>query len=241
MLDVSIVIPLYNEERRLKKNLPTIDIFLKKNQKKKVELIFVSDGSSDNTNKIIKDYINENSKKLKINFIKYKKNIGKGFAVKSGVLAAKNKWILICDADLSVHPNQFISWKKNNFLVPKNNAFFGSREHKKSKIKASKMRVILGYFFKKLIRFIFSINLKDTQCGFKVFNKHYSKKVFKDIKSYRFAFDVELTLLLKKNNVKIIELPLKWTHKEGSKLNLFRDMPLMLLDLIIIKFKEKIR
>ena len=80
---------------------------------------------------------------------------------------------------------------------------------------------------------------KQVQCGFKVFNKHYSKKVFKNIKSYRFAFDVELTLLLRKNNVKIIELPLKWTHKEGSKLNLFKDMPLMLLDLIIIKFKEK--
>lgn len=239
MLDVSIIIPLYNEEKRLKKNLPSIDIFLKKNQKEKVELIFVSDGSLDNTNKIIEDYINKNSDKLKINFIKYKKNIGKGFAVKSGVLAAKNKWILICDADLSVHPNQFISWKRNNFLTSKNNAFFGSREHKKSKIKASKIRVIFGYFFKKLIRFIFSINLKDTQCGFKVFNKHYSKKVFKNIKSYRFAFDVELTLLLRKNNVKIIELPLKWTHKKGSKLNLFKDMPLMLLDLIIIKFKEK--
>tara|TARA_Y100000816_G_C26043476_1_gene546691 strand:- start:512 stop:1234 length:723 start_codon:yes stop_codon:yes gene_type:complete len=239
MLDVSIVIPLFNEEKRLKKNLRTIDIFLKKNKKNKVELIFISDGSLDNTNKIIKNYINENSDELKISFIKYKKNIGKGFAVKSGVLAAKNNWILICDADLSVHPNQFISWKKNNFLSSKNVAFFGSREHKKSKIKASKMRVILGYFFKKLIRFIFSINLKDTQCGFKVFNKHYSKKIFKNIKSYRFAFDVELTLLLKKNNIKIIELPLKWTHKEGSKLNLLRDMPLMLLDLIIIKFKEK--
>ena len=227
MLDVSIVIPLFNEEKRLKKNLRTIDIFLKKNKKNKVELIFISDGSLDNTNKIIKNYINENSDELKISFIK------------SGVLAAKNNWILICDADLSVHPNQFISWKKNNFLSSKNVAFFGSREHKKSKIKASKMRVILGYFFKKLIRFIFSINLKDTQCGFKVFNKHYSKKIFKNIKSYRFAFDVELTLLLKKNNIKIIELPLKWTHKEGSKLNLLRDMPLMLLDLIIIKFKEK--
>ena len=112
MLNVSIIIPLYNEEKRIKKNLPALNIFLKKNKSKKVELIFVSDGSLDNTNKIIEKYVNENSKKFKLNFIKYKKNIGKGFAVKSGVLAAKNKWILICDADLSVHPNQFITWKK---------------------------------------------------------------------------------------------------------------------------------
>ena len=241
MLNVSIIIPLYNEEKRIKKNLPALDIFLKKNKNKKVELIFVSDGSLDNTNIIIEKYINENSKKFRLNFIKYKKNIGKGFAVKSGVLAAKNKWILICDADLSVHPNQFINWKKNNFLTPKNYAFFGSRDHEKSKIKASKMRVILGFFFKKIIRIFFSINLKDTQCGFKVFNKFYSKKIFKNIESYRFAFDVELTLLLKKNNIKIIELPLKWSHKEGSKLSLLKDMPLMLLDLIIIKCKQKIK
>ncbi len=154
-------------------------------------------------------------------------------------MAAKNKWILICDADLSVHPNQFITWKKNNFLISKNYAFFGSRDHEKSKIKASKMRVILGFFFKKIIRIFFSINLKDTQCGFKVFNKLYSKKIFKNIESYRFAFDVELTLLLKKNNIKIIELPLRWTHKKGSKLSLLKDMPLMLLDLITIKCKQK--
>jgi len=239
MLNVSIIIPLYNEEKRIKKNLPALNIFLKKNKSKKVELIFVSDGSLDNTNKIIEKYVNENSKKFKLNFIKYKKNIGKGFAVKSGVLAAKNKWILICDADLSVHPNQFITWKKNNFLISKNYAFFGSRDHEKSKIKASKMRVILGFFFKKIIRIFFSINLKDTQCGFKVFNKLYSKKIFKNIESYRFAFDVELTLLLKKNNIKIIELPLRWTHKKGSKLSLLKDMPLMLLDLITIKCKQK--
>ncbi len=241
MLNVSIIIPLYNEERRLKKNFPAIDIFLKKNKSKKVELLFVSDGSTDNTNKIIENYVNKNSKKFKLNFIKYKKNIGKGFAVKSGVLAAKNNWILICDADLSVHPNQFINWKENNFLISKNYAFFGSRDHEKSIIDASRLRVILGYFFKKIIRFFFSIDLKDTQCGFKVFNKFYSKKIFKNIESYRFAFDVELTLLLKKNDIKIIELPLRWTHKEGSKLSLLRDMPLMLLDLIIIKYKQKIK
>tara|TARA_B100000900_G_scaffold349569_1_gene315770 strand:- start:3780 stop:4505 length:726 start_codon:yes stop_codon:yes gene_type:complete len=241
MLNISIIIPLYNEEERLKKNLPAIDIFLKKNKSKKVELLFVSDGSTDNTNKIIENFINKNSKKFKLNFIKYKKNIGKGFAVKSGVLAAKNEWILICDADLSVHPNQFITWKKNNFLISKNYAFFGSRDHEKSIIYASRVRVILGYFFKKIIRFFFSIELKDTQCGFKVFNRFYSKKIFRNIESYRFAFDVELTLLLKKNDIKIVELPLRWTHKEGSKLSLLRDMPLMLLDLIIIKYKQKIK
>ena len=126
-------------------------------------------------------------------------------------------------------------------MISKNYAFFGSRDHEKSIIYASRVRVILGYFFKKIIRFFFSIELKDTQCGFKVFNRFYSKKIFRNIESYRFAFDVELTLLLKKNDIKIVELPLRWTHKEGSKLSLLRDMPLMLLDLIIIKYKQKIK
>ena len=80
--------------------------------------------------------------------------------------------------------------------------------------------------------------MSDTQCGFKVFNKYYSKKIFRKIKSYRFAFDVELTILLNKNIIKIIELPLKWTHKTGSKLNIFKDAPRMIFDIILIKIKN---
>ena len=123
-------------------------------------------------------------------------------------------------------------------LYSKRLAYYGSREHKKSVIIASKYRIFLGFFFKKLIKFMFNIKLSDTQCGFKVFNKSYSKKIFKRIKSYRFAFDVELTLLLTKQNIMIKELPLKWTHKDGSKLSFFKDVPKMIIDIIFIRIRN---
>ena len=238
MLNLSIVFPVYNEEKRLKKTLPLLKKFLKENKKKNVEIIFISDGSHDLTNSIIHKFIFANSTKFKIRFIKYQNNIGKGYAIKTGVLNSKNKWILICDIDFSVHPNQFLIWKKNGQINQNYTSYFGSREHKSSKIKASKFRVFLGFFFKKIIKILFDINLSDTQCGFKVFNKSYSKKIFGKLKSYRFAFDIELILLLKKHNVSIKELPLNWSHKSGSKMSLIKDIPIMLFDLITIKFRN---
>ena len=207
MLSLSIIIPLYNEEKRLKKTLPELSKFLKKSLKDNIEIIFVSDGSNDNTNKIIKNYINKKPIKFKIKFLKYKKNVGKGYAVKRGILIAKNKWILICDTDFSVHPSQFKNWYKNKLINSNIEAYYGSREHQNSTIKASLLRVILGFLFKM-------------------------------IKSYRFAFDVELTILLNKKKIKIVELPLKWTHKSGSKLNIIKDIPIMIYDLLLIKLKN---
>jgi len=238
MLNLSIVFPVYNEEKRLKKTLPLLKKFLKENKKKNVEIIFVSDGSRDLTNSIIDKFVFINSKKFKIKLIKYRNNIGKGYAIKTGVLNSNNKWILICDIDFSVHPNQFLIWKKSGKINQNYTSYFGSREHKSSIIKASKFRVFLGFFFKKIIKILFDINLSDTQCGFKVFNKSYSKKIFGKLKSYRFAFDIELILLLKKHNISIKELPLNWSHKSGSKISLFRDIPMMLFDLITIKFRN---
>ena len=235
MISLSIIMPVFNEEIRLKKTLPILEKFLSNSKKDKIELIFVSDGSKDKTNSIIKNFINK--KKQKVNLIKYKKNIGKGYAVKRGVLKAKNKWILICDTDLSVHPDQFNKWFSKKMITSNKFAYYGSRVHKDSIIKASITRVMLGFLFKKLIKFLFKINLNDTQCGFKVFHQTYAKKIFKKMKSYRFSFDVELTILLKKNKIDVIELPLKWTHKSGSKLNIFRDIPRMFFDILKIKIR----
>ena len=140
---------------------------------------------------------------------------------------------------MSVNPNQFDTWFKEKKITNKYAAYYGSRNHIKSIIKTSFIRKFLGLFFKLLIKAAFSIDLKDTQCGFKVFNKSYAYKIFKNLQSHRFAFDVELTLLLKNSNILIKELPLMWNHKDGSKLNIFLDIPKMFLDILFIKIKEK--
>ena len=235
MYNLSIILPVFNEEVRLKTTISILEKFLKLSKKNKIELIFVSDGSKDKTNDIISNFID--SKRHNITLIKYKNNIGKGYAVKKGILKAKNQWILLCDADLSVHPNQFNKWFFSKMINSNKCAYYGSREHIDSKVKASLTRLILGFFFRRLIKFLFKINLSDTQCGFKVFHQSYAKKIFKKMRSYRFSFDVELTVLLKKNKIKVIELPLKWVHKSGSKLSIIKDIPKMLFDLLRIKVK----
>tara|TARA_B100000989_G_scaffold167908_1_gene125600 strand:- start:1777 stop:2481 length:705 start_codon:yes stop_codon:yes gene_type:complete len=232
--NISLIIPLYNEESRIKKNLSFIQNFLKK---KNIEVIFVNDGSSDNSEKIIKKFISKNNKKF-IKYLSYKQNVGKGYAIKKGVLSSKKRWILICDLDMSVQPSQINIWYKKKYILKKNEAYFASRKHTLSKIKTSFVRKLLGVLFNLIIFSLFGIRIKDTQCGFKLFHKDYAKSVFRKISSYRFSFDVELVLLLKEKNIKIKELPVNWIHKSGSKLNIFYDMPLMFYDLLKIRFKN---
>jgi len=236
--NLSIIIPLYNEEKRLKKSLISLIKFIKIKPKKKIEIIFVSDGSTDSTNKIISLFIKENKKILESFLIKYAKNVGKGYAIKKGILKSKNDWILICDADMSVNPNQFNIWYQNKKIIDKNKAYFGSRRHEKSNVKSSIVRRTLGLIFILFIRILLNIKLKDSQCGFKIFHRSYALKIFKKISSFRFAFDIELTILLTKFKINIIELPLKWVHQDGSKLSLFYDIPKMIYDIFIIRLKN---
>jgi len=236
--NLSIIIPLYNEEKRLKKSLISLIKFIKIKPKKKIEIIFVSDGSTDLTNKIISLFIKENKKILESFLIKYAKNVGKGYAIKKGILKSKNDWILICDADMSVNPNQFNIWYQNKKIIDKNKAYFGSRRHEKSNVKSSIVRRTLGLIFILFIRILLNIKLKDSQCGFKIFHRSYALKIFKKISSFRFAFDIELTILLTKFKINIIELPLKWVHQDGSKLSLFYDIPKMIYDIFIIRLKN---
>ena len=116
---LSIIIPFYNEEKRISTCLTELDKFHKKN-KKKIEVIFVDDGSHDNSKYIImKHYKKKKSKNFFFIIITYKKNRGKGFALKKGVLNAKFDWLLTTDVDFSVSLNQLNIWKKKNFLRKK--------------------------------------------------------------------------------------------------------------------------
>ena len=234
----SIIIPLYNEEVRLDYCFDIIEKFLKKNVKFFFEIIFVNDGSTDQSkNKILK-FINKNKKKFfntKIKLISYTKNVGKGYAIKKGILISKSKWILTCDLDMSVLPEQYLTWKRKKLIKDTNCAYIASRTHKNSKIKSKYIRRRLGGILKLILFNFFSLNISDTQCGFKVFHSSYIKKIFNKIKCYGYAFDVETMLLLENSNIKIIELPISWVHRPGSKVHLIKDSIKFFLDLLILK------
>ena len=229
---ISIIYPIYNEQKRLSKTIKDINKFDKSNNSIKKEFILVNDGSTDNTLSIIKNNFNNNER---IKIINYKKNRGKGYALKLGVAHSKNRWILTTDSDCSVSNFQLNSWIKSNYINNKNFIYFGSRNLSKSVVKKKLTRIIVGKIFIFLSKVLFKINLSDTQCGFKLYKSTYAKKIFKKILTDGYMHDIEICIIANKLNLKIIELPVKWTHMPDSKINFFIDSIKIIFNLFKIK------
>ena len=236
---LSIVFPLFNEEKRLLKLFREIKKFSFKN-KLNIEFIFINDGSTDSSLKLLKNFKKENSQIKKFNIISYKKNKGKGFALKKGVSKAKNKWILTMDIDLSVTLSQINEWVKKNYINQKIHIYFGSRLLKDSKKDAKIHRVFVGKIFNFILNVIINkkfIKIYDTQCGFKLYKSSFAKKIFKKIKENGYIHDIEILIISNKKKYAIKELPVKWVHMDGSKINIFKDSIKMFLDLFRLKLR----
>ena len=231
---LSVVFPMYNEANRLFRTFKDIEKFKKLNFIKDIEYIFVDDGSTDNSIKKINDFF-KNKKNFNFKFLKIKTNTGKGYALKKGVIKAKKDWILTLDVDISVSLLQIKKWINKKLINNKNVVYFGSRNLKNSDIEFKFHRKILGIIFSFLLNILFNINIKDTQCGFKLYKKKIAKRIFKNIKDTGFVHDVEVVLYSKKFNYGLEELPVKWIHRNESKLNLYVDTFKMFFKLFIIK------
>lgn len=227
---ISFVIPFFNEKKRILNCLNEIKKF--QSQTIRTEFIFVNDGSYDGTDLIIKKFKNKN-----IKIISYKKNMGKGFALKIGVLNAKYDWIITTDIDMSVPLKQIFIWIKKKFINKNCYIYFGSREHKDSIIKTAFHRKFLGIIFRIFIKFFLKIFIKDTQCGFKLYKKFIAKKIFKKLTMNKFEHDLEIVLNANKINKPIIELPVRWSHKKNSKLNIFVDPFKMFFGIILLRYR----
>ncbi len=237
---LTIIFPFYNEENRINKSLDKISKFVKFNISLDLEIIFVNDGSNDRTDKIIHEFLEINDKKI-YKYFKENKNMGKGYALKIGVKNAEKDWILTSDIDLSVPLEQIKLWKDKNKIEADSKVYFGSRNVGDSKVVKKFYRFILGTIFNNLIKFLFKININDTQCGFKLYEKEIAKDIFEKLETFGFAHDIELVIILNAQGIKIKELPVNWTHISGSKLNIFLDTFKMLIDILKIykNFKNK--
>lgn len=236
---ISIVIPFYNEKKRIFNCINEIRKF--KQKKISTEFIFVDDGSKDGTDLIVKKFL----KKFKVGkLLINSENKGKGSALKLGVLQARNEWILTTDVDMSVRLNQILIWAKNKYLKENCGIYFGSRDLKDSKVQARIYRKVLGIIFRFIIKTLLKIKIKDTQCGFKLYKKKIAKKIFRQLVLHKFEHDLEIVLIAEKYRFNITELPINWTHKSGSKLNIFIDpfkmlYGIFLLSLRLIKFNNR--
>ena len=236
---LSIIFPVFNEELRLNSSFNHIKSFLKKEKKLKIEIIFVDDGSKDNSYNLIKKFIKnlKTKNKVKLKSLKSKNNLGKGAALKLGVKNAKNDWILTTDIDMSVSLFQISGWIKKKLIDKKHSVYFGTRSHKKSIVQRNFIRKILGDIGSVLISIILNINIKDTQCGYKLYKKKLAKFAFSKLKNCGWDHDIELILLLKSKKVKIKELPVRWVHKDNSKVNVLLDPIKMFIGIIVMRFR----
>ncbi len=228
---ISIVIPAYNEEKRINKTIQLILKYLKK-RGFDYEIVVVDDGSKDKTIQTVSQ-IKENN----LTILKNIPNRGKGYTVRRGMLEAKKDLILFTDADNSTPIEEL-----DNFLKYINNydIIIASRNMKESdiKIKQPLIRSTLGKIFPLLVKLIAVKGIKDTQCGFKLFKKEAAKKIFEKQTMERFAFDVEILYIARKYKLNIKELPVVWINDEGSKVDPIKDSISMFLDLLKVKVND---
>lgn len=224
MEKLSIIIPAYNEEKRIGQTLEDYGLFFEKLRIKKIldyELLVVINNTKDKTEDIVKIYSRHNKNIKYLNF----KQGGKGFAVKEGFKAAikneKNTLIGFVDADCSTPPAAFYDLVKN---IKNNDGIIASRWLKNSIIKTKQtlLRRFLSRGFNYLVKFLFIMNYNDTQCGAKLFKREVISKITNGLNITQWAFDVNLLYLCKVHKFKIIEFPTTWEDKKDTKLNVTR-------------------
>ena len=234
--ELSVVIPVYNEEKRLSKTLSDSLVYLKKS-KISHEILIVDDGSSDGTLDLVKGFIRKAGKGA-LRVIKQKVNQGKGAAVKRGALEAKGNIVLFMDADNATTLNQYDRFKP---LFTKGfDVVVGSRAVDRSMVRGHQplYREAMGRFFNVLVQLAATPGIQDTQCGFKAFRREAAQMVFPLQTIDRFGFDVEILFIARKQGWKLVEAPVEWFDAPGSKVHVLGDSSMMFLDLALIRWND---
>lgn len=229
---ISVIIPVYNEEKRLKKTLIEIAQYLR-SQSYRSEIIVVNNGSKDRTAEMVSD-LTSDLKNLRL--IDNKDNRGKGFAVKQGMLEARGDYRIFTDADNSTSIDQiekmFPLFEKGYDIV------IGSRDIKGAILDPPQpwQRRMTGEGFKLYRKIILGLwGIQDTQCGFKGFTQKAAENIFSKCKIEGFSFDPEVLLIAQKLGFKIKEIPVYWKNDPDSKVKI-SSMIKMALDLLKIKW-----
>ena len=227
-MDLSIIIPCYNEEKRIAKTLDRINSYLSK-QSYTYEIIVVDNGSTDSSGMIVQAFM---SKMKNLTFISERSH-GKGWAIKRGMLAAKGEYRLFTDADNSTDISQLeklMAEAKKGYDV-----VISSRKAPGAVIKNPQpfYRRLTSISFSSLVAAIVPLDIKDTQNGFKLFTKEAAEKIFPHQTIYYWAFDVEI-LAIAKIWFKVKEVPITWINDDQSTMR-FSGMIRMLYEVIVTR------
>lgn len=231
---LSIIVPVYNEKKRLARGITQILRFINK-QSFRVELIIVNDGSTDATIKLLKKL-----KHPSLRLISYDKNQGKGYAVKEGMKNAQGAWRIFMDVDLSTPIEEFQKFLPyfKNFEV-----IISSRRTKDSVVLVHQpfFREWLGSVFTWLSSTFLGVKISDFTCGFKCFSEKAAGELFSLQRLHGWGFDSEIMFLAQKKGFLIKEVSVIWSNNSQTRVVLIKDIFLSLMDLIKIRFNDVLK
>jgi dolichyl-phosphate beta-glucosyltransferase len=237
MVDCSIVIPAFNEEKLIGITLQSLlDHFIK--NKLEFEIIVVDDGSSDQTVGIVKSFQGRQKGKSSVLLIENSSNHGKGYVLRQGMLAATGQCCIFMDADLPFELS--ILQAVNSKITSGCQVVVGSRDLPGSTLVGVPFaRFLAGQVFSLFVQLIAFKGIRDTQCGIKGFSKEAVKKIFPLSRINDFGIDVELLFIAKKFGYEICKIPVRMTGYRGdSRIRLFSDSIKMFLELLFIRWND---
>lgn len=236
-VSVSLVIPAYNEERRLPVSLRDIRAFLGA-RLQGVEILVIVEKSTDRTLEAAREAAQGDAR---IEIVDNQVHKGKGYAIKCGMLRARGDVVIFMDADLSTPLAEVYAFLAHLAQNPETHIAIGSREHSRSQIvrKQSWVRRNLGRAFNKFVQSFTMRGITDTQCGFKAFRREVAREIFSRQTIDGFAFDVEILMLAQELGYKLDVLPVRWVNSPDSKVRIWIDPLKMLWDLL--KIRRRVR
>jgi glycosyltransferase involved in cell wall biosynthesis len=212
---ISIIIPAYNEEKRLPATLDRVIEYLHGGQFEFAEVLVVDDGSRDSTVALVQEF---SRRRPCVRLLQNPGNRGKGYSVRHGMLEARGEWALFTDADLSAPIEEL---EKLLIAVERNGAAIaiGSRALDRSLVGVHQplFREYAGRFFNLVMRGITGLKFKDTQCGFKLFRRDAARAIFERQQLERFGFDAEVLFIGKLFGYEMVEVAVRWNDVAGSK------------------------
>lgn len=231
-IQLTVVIPAFNEERRLGSSLEKVVSFLEL-RREPFEVLVVDDGSRDTTAEVAKAF---SSRRVRV--IRLAENRGKGAAIRTGVLASRGRWVLLSDADLSTPIEDLEKLETQTTEAP---VVLGSRAVAGAKITRRQplYREIMGKSFNKLLRLFGVWGINDTQCGFKLLDGDLARELFESVVTPGFAFDVELVWLACRAGHRVVEVGVTWENSAASTVHPLRDPPRMILEILRFRWLHR--
>lgn len=236
--DLSIVVPAYNEARRIGHLLEDISAFAK-NFPGALEIILADDGSTDDTVAAALQRADALDLADKLSVLSSDDNRGKGDAVRRGMLHSRGRLVLFCDADGATPMKEFFRLQER--IDSGYDIAIGSRDVPGANLVVPQPlhRRLMGSAMRSLVRHLIIDGFGDTQCGFKLFRQQASRSVFSLLTLDGFSFDVEVLYLARQLDLTVAEVPVEWHDQPGSKVDPLRAPPAMLRDLFLIRLRHR--